>query len=168
VFDQDQRDVATQMRSPGELANGAGCFAKPPAPRNALVSCVSRLRRHIDHHRQAAASLLFEVVIRGVVADVARLPRWTFRFTTTSAPWLNAVAASPSHEVVDLQAAINRFVVEHALARDNCQISPSASVRPSHGAGNRLHLASETSRLSCGKAVKREYSFEESLFMPMR
>jgi transposase len=52
-------------------------------------------------------------------------PRWSFHFTPTSASWLNAVegffakltkrrlkrGVFPS--VVDLQAAINRFVAEH-------------------------------------------------------
>src|ERR1039458_9152200 len=56
---------------------------------------------------------------------LARHPRWTFHFTPTSASWLNAVeglfakltkrrlkrGVFPS--IVDLQAAINRFVVEH-------------------------------------------------------
>src|SRR5271165_5783187 len=54
-----------------------------------------------------------------------RHPRWTFHFTPTSASWLNAVEgffAKLSKQrlkrgvfvsVVDLQAAINRFVVEH-------------------------------------------------------
>ena len=54
-----------------------------------------------------------------------RHPRWTFHFTPTSASWLNAVEgffAKLSKQrlkrgvfvsVVDLQAAINRFVLEH-------------------------------------------------------
>jgi hypothetical protein len=56
---------------------------------------------------------------------LARHPRWTFRFTPTSASWLNAVEGFFAKltkrrlkrgvflSVVDLQAAINRFVVEH-------------------------------------------------------
>jgi transposase len=52
-------------------------------------------------------------------------PRWTFHFTPTSASWLNAVEGFFAKltkrrlkrgafvSVVDLQAAINRFVVEH-------------------------------------------------------
>jgi len=54
-----------------------------------------------------------------------RHPRWTFHFTPTSASWLNAVEGFFAKltkqrlkrgvfvSVVDLQAAINRFVVEH-------------------------------------------------------
>jgi transposase len=54
-----------------------------------------------------------------------RHPRWTFHFTPTSCSWLNAVEGffakltrrrlkhGVFHSVVDLQAAINRFVDEH-------------------------------------------------------
>jgi urease gamma subunit len=56
---------------------------------------------------------------------LARHPRWTFHFTPTSASWLNAVEGFFAKltkrrlkrgvflSVVDLQAVINRFVVEH-------------------------------------------------------
>jgi len=56
---------------------------------------------------------------------LARHPRWTFHFTPTSASWLNAVEGlfailtrrrlkrGVFRSVVDLQAAINRFLVEH-------------------------------------------------------
>lgn len=56
---------------------------------------------------------------------LARHPRWTFHFTPTSASWLNAVEGffaklskrrlkrGVFHSVVDLQAAINRFIEEH-------------------------------------------------------
>lgn len=52
-------------------------------------------------------------------------PRWTFHFTPTSASWLNAVEgffSAPTRRrlkrgafrsLVDLQAAINRYVAEH-------------------------------------------------------
>ena len=55
---------------------------------------------------------------------LARHPRWTFHFTPTSASWLNAVEGffakltrqrlKPGvfRSVIDLQAAINRFVAE--------------------------------------------------------
>jgi len=55
---------------------------------------------------------------------LARHPRWTFHFTPTSASWLNAVEGffakltrrrlkrGVFHSVVDLQAAINRFIAE--------------------------------------------------------
>jgi transposase len=56
---------------------------------------------------------------------LARHPRWTFHFTPTSGSWLNAVENFFSvltrkrirrgsfHSVVDLQAAINRYLAEH-------------------------------------------------------
>jgi transposase len=56
---------------------------------------------------------------------LARHPRWTFHFTPTSSSWLNAVEGffakltrrrlkrGVFYSVVDLQAAINRFVEEH-------------------------------------------------------
>jgi transposase len=52
-------------------------------------------------------------------------PRWTFHFTPTSSSWLNAVEGffakltrrrlkyGVFYSVVDLQAAINRFIAEH-------------------------------------------------------
>ena len=62
-----------------------------------------------------------------VVEWLGRHPRWTFHFTPTSASWLNAVEgffAILSKQrlkrgvfkgVVDLQAAINRFLIDHNL-----------------------------------------------------
>jgi len=56
---------------------------------------------------------------------LARHPRWTFHFTPTSSSWLNAVENFFStltrrrirrgsfHSIVDLQAAINRYLAEH-------------------------------------------------------
>jgi len=56
---------------------------------------------------------------------LVRHPRWTFHFTPTSSSWLNAVEGffakltrrrlkrGVFYSVVDLQAAINRFVEEH-------------------------------------------------------
>jgi transposase len=60
-----------------------------------------------------------------VRAWLERHPRWTFHFTPTSCSWLNAVEGffakltrrrlkhGVFHSVVDLQAAINRFVREY-------------------------------------------------------
>ena len=60
-----------------------------------------------------------------VRAWLARHPRWTFHFVPTSCSWLNAVEGffakltrrrlknGVFHSVVDLQAAINRFIKEH-------------------------------------------------------
>ena len=58
---------------------------------------------------------------------LARHPRWTFHFTSTSASWLNAVEGffakltrqrlkrGVFRSVIDLQVAINRFVAETNL-----------------------------------------------------
>jgi transposase len=60
-----------------------------------------------------------------VRAWLARHPRWTFHFTPTSASWMNAVEGFFSaltrrrlrrgrfSGIVDLQAAINRYIAEH-------------------------------------------------------
>jgi transposase len=60
-----------------------------------------------------------------VLAWLVRHPRWTFHFTPTSGSWLNAVETFFSaltrrrlkrgsfHSIVDLQAAINRYIAEH-------------------------------------------------------
>ena len=60
-----------------------------------------------------------------VHAWLARHPRWTFHFTPTSGSWLNAVENFFSkltrqrlrrgvfRSIVDLQAAINRYLAEH-------------------------------------------------------
>jgi transposase len=60
-----------------------------------------------------------------VKAWLARHPRWTFHFTPKSGSWLSAVETFFSaltrrrirrgsfHSIVDLQAAINRYIAEH-------------------------------------------------------
>jgi transposase len=60
-----------------------------------------------------------------VRAWLERHPRWTFHFIPTSSSWLNAVEGffakltrrrlkhGVFHSVIDLQAAINRFIAEH-------------------------------------------------------
>ena len=60
-----------------------------------------------------------------VLKWLGRHPRWTFHFTPTSGSWLNAVETFFSaltrqrirrgsfHSIVDLQAAINRYITEH-------------------------------------------------------
>ena len=60
-----------------------------------------------------------------VRAWLARHPRWTFHFTPTSCSWVNAVETffatltrrrlqrGAFHSLVDLQAAINRYLAEH-------------------------------------------------------
>ena len=59
-----------------------------------------------------------------MIAWLARHPRWTFHFTPTSCSWLNAVETffatltkrrlkrGVFRSVVDLQAAINRYLAE--------------------------------------------------------
>jgi transposase len=87
---------------------------------------------------------------------LARHPRWTFHFTPTSASWLNAVEGffatlskrrlkrGVFRSVVDLQAAINRFLDDH-----NAQSKPFqwiadpdkiiAAVRRGHQALDSIH-----------------------------
>jgi transposase len=60
-----------------------------------------------------------------VMAWLARHPRWTFHYTPTSGSWLNAIETFFSaltrrrlkrgtfHSIVDLQAAIHRYIAEH-------------------------------------------------------
>ncbi len=60
-----------------------------------------------------------------VKAWLERHPRWTFHFTPTSGSWLNAVETFFSvltrkrirrgtfHSLIDLQAAIKRYLAEH-------------------------------------------------------
>jgi transposase len=60
-----------------------------------------------------------------VLKWLARHPRWVFHYTPTSGSWLNAVETFFSaltrrrirrgsfHSIVDLQAAINRYIAEH-------------------------------------------------------
>lgn len=60
-----------------------------------------------------------------VRAWLERHPRWTFHFTPTSSSWLNAVEGffakltrrrlkhGVFHSIIDLQAAINRFIADH-------------------------------------------------------
>ncbi len=83
--------------------------------------------------REIPAGKLVHVVLDNYAAHktpevrrwLQRHPRWTFHFTPTSSSWLNAVEGffaklsrrrlkhGVFHSVVDLQAAINRFVDEH-------------------------------------------------------
>jgi len=86
-----------------------------------------------DVERAIPAGKLIEAVVDNyathkhpkVKAWLARHPRWTFHFTPTSGSWLNAVENFFSvltrkrirrgsfHSVVDLQAAIKRYLTEH-------------------------------------------------------
>ena len=85
-----------------------------------------------------------------VRAWLARHPRWTFHFVPTSCSWLNAVEGffakltrrrlknGVFHSVVDLQAAINRFIKEHnqePRPSSGKQI-PTTSSQPSTRASN--------------------------------
>jgi transposase len=83
--------------------------------------------------REVPAGKIIHVVLDNYAAHkhekvrawLARHPRWTFHFTPTSSSWLNAVEGffakltrrrlkhGVFRSVVDLQAAINRFVMEH-------------------------------------------------------
>jgi len=86
-----------------------------------------------DVERAVPAGKLIEAVVDNyathkhpkVKAWLARHPRWTFHFTPTSGSWLNAVETFFSaltrkrirrgsfHSLVDLQAAIKRYLIEH-------------------------------------------------------
>jgi transposase len=86
--------------------------------------------------RDVPAGKLIEAVVDNyathkhpkVKAWLARHPRWTFHFTPTAGSWLNAVENFFStltrkrirrgsfHSIVDLQAAINRYLAEHNAA----------------------------------------------------
>ena len=83
--------------------------------------------------REAPAGKMIHVILDNYAAHkhpkvkawLARHPRWTFHFTPTSSSWLNAVEGffaklskrrlkrGVFRSVVDLQAAINRFLAEH-------------------------------------------------------
>lgn len=84
----------------------------------------------------------------GVHAWLARHPRSTFHFTPTSCCWLNAVEGffakltrrrlkhGVFHSLVDLQAAINRFVAQHNAGHTKpfvCRADPDTII----AAGNR-------------------------------
>ena len=86
-----------------------------------------------DLERAVPAGKLIEAVVDNyathkhpkVKAWLERHPRWTFHFTPTSGSWLNAVENFFSvltrkrirrgsfHSIVDLQAAIKRYLAEH-------------------------------------------------------
>ena len=90
-----------------------------------------RFLREIE--RQVPAGKLIHAVLDNYAAHkhpkvrewLVRHPRWTFHFVPTSCSWLNAVEGffaklakrrlkrGVFHSVVDLQQAINRFLVEH-------------------------------------------------------
>ena len=83
--------------------------------------------------REISAGKVVHVVLDNVSSHktpevrrwLARHPRWTFHFTPTSSSWLNAIEGffakltkrrlkhGVFHSVIDLQAAINRFIQEH-------------------------------------------------------
>ena len=86
-------------------------------PSSARIPSRKDCPRHPRQLRRPQAS--------GRPAWLARHPRWTFHFTPTSASWLNAVEGffatltkrrlkrGVLRSVVDLQAAINRFLEDH-------------------------------------------------------
>jgi transposase len=87
-----------------------------------------------------------------VRAWLARHPRWTFHFTPTSASWLNAVEGFFSAltrrrlrrgtftGIVDLQAAINRYIAEH-----NRSARPFIWTKPASAILNALSRSPEPS-----------------------
>ncbi len=84
-----------------------------------------RARRAGRHADRSRGRQLCHPQAPKVKAWLERHPRWTFHFTPTSGSWLNAVANFFSmltrkrirrgsfHSIVDLQAAIKRYLAEH-------------------------------------------------------
>ena len=87
--------------------------ASCPAMRQRLVQQGQALDNYAAHKHEKVGAWL------------QRHPRWTYHFTPTSRSWLNAVAGlfakltrrrlkrGVFHSLVDLQAAISRFIAEH-------------------------------------------------------
>ena len=97
---------------------------------------------------------------------LARHPRWTFHFTPTSSSWLNAVEGFFAKlfkrrlkrgvfcSLVDLQAAINRFVAEHNQSPKPFvwRADPDASSPPAHEGSKRWSRTTSTWRTIPGQA----------------
>lgn len=108
-----------------------------------VIGCCMQRHRHQEFIRflnaveaRVPAGKLIHVVLDNYAAHkhprvrawLARNPRWTFHFTPTSASWMNAVEGFFSAltrrrlrrgdlaSIVDLQAAINRYITEHNRA----------------------------------------------------
>src|SRR5687767_11771028 len=89
-----------------------------------------------------------------VRAWLARHPRWTFHFTPTSGSWLNAVETFFStltrrrlkrgvfRSIVELQAAINRYLAEHNQA-PGPSAGPALPMPSSTASPQSLHLLCE-------------------------
>lgn len=89
---------------------------------------------------------------RKVRVWLARHSRWTFHFTPTSASWINAVEGFFSARtrrrlqrgtftgIVDLQAAINRYITEH-----NRRPGPFVWIKPASAIFDALSRAPEPS-----------------------
>ncbi len=87
--------------------------------------CVTQERFEKSPQFRALDRCLCSIVTPALEEPSCGHPRWTFHFTPTSASWLNAVEGffavltkrrlkrGVFRGVVDLQAAINRFVAEH-------------------------------------------------------
>jgi len=85
-----------------------------------------------------------------VRAWLSRHPRWVFHFTPTSASWINAIETFFSaltrrrlkrgdfRSIVDLQAAINRYIAEH-----NSHPHPFVWTKPVKAILNRINRHAE-------------------------
>ena len=103
-----------------------------------------------------------------VRAWLDRHPRWTFHFTPTSASWLNAVEGffakltkrrlkrGVFHSLVDLQAAINRYLAEHNQA-PNPSSGPPTPTRssPPPSEGTKRWIRSTSQPRSCPGQARR-------------
>jgi hypothetical protein len=111
-----------------DLAAGAGvCLDHSDVDGKALAADQSspHAARHHLFEEAAEQGTLAKAAMPVLVRCVARHPRWTFHFTPTSASWLNAAEGffarltrrrlqrGVFHSLVDLQAAINRFLTDH-------------------------------------------------------
>ena len=103
---------------------GDHCGSKPAAEAHPARSNHSLLGRPLAGAAGGAARRHATHTHPKVEAWLARHPRWTFHFTPKSGSWLNAVEGFFSkltrqrlgrevfRSIVDLQAAINRFLAE--------------------------------------------------------
>lgn len=104
-----------------------------------FIRFLNTLEREIPHDKSVHAILDNYAAHKTpeVRRWLARHPRWTFHFTPTSSSWLNAVEGFFAKlfkrrlqrgvfcSLVDLQAAINRFVAEHNQAPNPSSGAPT-------------------------------------------
>ena len=75
---------------------------------------------------------------------LARHPRWVFHFTLTSGSWQRRIRRGVFNSIIDLQAAINRYLDEHNARSKPFQWTADpdkiiAAVRRGHQALDSIH-----------------------------